>query len=809
MSDLIQDLRYATRSLARRRGFAALVILVLACGIGPATAMFSLVEAVLIRPLPFPDPGELVMLWEREPRHSVLKDPVADGAVIVYQHDVTAFRALGAFSRVFGLPVRLHGILQPLRDVYVSDGFFAALGVRPLLGRTLLPTDFGYPFHHVVMLSYAYWRREFGGDPRVIGKTLATGGAGAGKGYTVIGVMPRGFRFPWPVSHTRPDVWMPAYWSFIPPLGHNSYVIARLKRGVLPSEALPEVATVAKRLAVQYPSLRKGVGAFLLPLRTQMAESVRRPLLLLFAAAAFVILIACANAAALMLANAGDRRREVAVHAAVGASPRRLLRQRIAELSVMGLAAGAAGLLIARAGLLLSIHWAPIGLFAPGLAEAGIDYRVLAFAVLASWLASIASGLTPTLSLVRTNLSKTLRESGGGPTGRYGRARRVSVLVPLEIAMAVALMAGAGLMLRSIQKLEHASLGFDPRRLLTARLTCPDLGIIDCEEEFLRRAARLPGVRRAALIDFFPLSGEPSDFNFGRQRPLTYSSWPYTAGFHAITPGYFKVVGDQLLRGRLFAASDDRTRAPKVVIINEAMAGRYWPGRDPIGEQITVTPAHVLPPPAYTIVGIVRDFQRFGLHSQPRPAIYVPFSQFGAGFPKCLLETAGDASVLAPTLRKLAESADRSVMLDQIATGDELFARSVAGPELVARVLDLFALLGLLLATLGTYGVVRRLTGQRTHEIGVRIALGAQPWDVTRMVVAEGMRWALIGVAVGLALAVALGRALRGLLYQVQPGDSLTLCAVALLTLGAALVACYLPARRAAKLDPVKTLRCE
>jgi predicted permease len=813
MLELPEYAQYAWRYLSRRPWFAALVIATLACGIGPATAMFSVVDAVLLRPLAFPHSGRLVTLWERDLAQGIPKEPVDDGSFEVYRQQTSAFTAAGAFV-VWDAALRARGGFEPIQSVSISDGLFEALGVRPLLGRTFRPGDCGSRPRDVVLLSYAFWQGRFGSDPEILGKTLSLVGDREAKPYTIVGVMPPGFEFPYPLSDVRPEIWAAGSWPVYPAYAFNTRVVARLKQGVSFSEAQAQVATVAKRLALEYPRGRKGVSAFLLPLRSQEAGSARRPLLLIFAATAFILLIASANASALLQATLQGRRKEMAVRAAVGAGPGRLLAQLTAELALIGMAAAAVGLAVAAASLPLLVRWLPHGLFIPRLGEARIDWRVLAFSVLISWLACFISGLAPARALLRPNLTQALKEGGSFSPGRGARAGWLSRLVPLEIAVTALLLGGAGLMLRSMTKLEHVTLGFDPGRLLTAAFHCPEAdgsntSWISCNKRFLRTVEQLPGVRRAALADSFPLSRRwPWEFNFGRKAPSTYTDWPYIASLHPVSSEYFRLLGDQLLAGRLFTERDDQTASRRVVIINEAMARRYWPNRTAVGQQITITPSLVLPPPAYTIVGVVRDFQQFGLASQPQPAMYVPLSEW-PNSDECLIDAAGNPRGLARMLPKLAAAADPEAMVYSVATGQELFADALARPELVTRLLDLLAMLGLILAAFGTYGVVSYVTAQRTHEVGIRMAVGARPQDVTTMVVAQGMRWGLMGIAAGLGVAVALGRVLRSLLYHVRPTDPLTLAGVALLMLAVALLASYIPARHAAKVDPVKALRSE
>jgi putative ABC transport system permease protein len=817
MTALIYDLRHAAKYLAYRPGWSALVVVTLALALGPNIVVFSIVYSVLLRPLPFLHPDQLVVLYEANSRRGIAQEPADDGAFPAYERQTHVFARMGAFVEPWEHWLYTSRGLHPVDGAEVSAGVFPLLGVRPLLGRTFRSQECRRNGPHVVILSYRFWMQHFGGDPRVLGKFLPMDDAGYRHDYTVVGVMPRGFAFPYPfLSSERPEVWDPLWtdWHRNPDGAHNTYIVARLKEGRSLSHAQADVALVARQMAHDYPQECKDVTAFLRPLGKQSVSTVRLPLLLLFGATGLIVLVACANVSALLLARAEDRRKETAIRAALGASLGRLCRHLLAEAALLGLLAGVLGAALAFATLPVLRRWIPSGLLIPRLGEARPGFGVFVYALLGSSAAALLSNLAPPFRLFRPDLNEVLKEARPRLGGARARgASRTGTLVAAQVALTVVLLTAAGLALKSLSKLEHLNLGFNPKRLLTARVSLPNSWtslprVTSFGEELLQRASGLPGVQRVALAESFPPYSFLYAFFTGTGKPMPGST-PDAAEFDVVTPSYFRIVGDQLLRGRMLTAQDN-LHSPWVVIVNRALVQRYWPGQDPVGKQIAGLPYISSPrPAAYTIVGVVEEHPRFGVDNKPSPCIYAPFRQFPLwGFTALFLTRSGTTSLAGP-VRQLAGSMDSEVLEDHVVSAEEMFRDSIALPKFVTDALALFGLLAFLLAALGTYGVVSHATARRTHEIAIRMALAARRGDVVRLIVGQGVFWAAIGVACGSALAVLLTEFLRSLLYAIAPTDASVYVAVALALLGVSAAACYVPARRAAGIDPAAALRRE
>jgi putative ABC transport system permease protein len=816
MSGWVQDAGCAARYLLKRPRFAVVVVLALVLGIGPASAIFSVIYAVLLRPLPFSHPARLVTLWENNPKREVIKEPVDDGAFPYYREYAHAFAGMGGFwpyGAAFDL--RSGGVLQPIPGFGVTAGLLEVLGVRPLRGRTFRPEECRPNGPYFLMLGYGLWMRQFGGDPGVVGKTLKFVYLDRLRDYTVVGVMPKGFEFPYPLSAVRAQAWACSepYRGSRPLGGHNTHVVARLKPGITVSQAQADVASVTSWLARKFPRVRNGVEAFVVPAAAQSREAADTPILFLFAATGLILLIACSNVAALLLARGEGRRKEVAVRMALGAQGSRIVRQLLAESALLGSLAAVIAVVLDYCCLPLLTRSVPHGFFVPRLDEVKVNLHVLAFAVGVSWLAATFSSVLPAIRLSRAKLSEVLKDSCPGPLTRNRATMGVSLLVPGEIALAVLLLAAAGLMLKSLRNLDEVDLGFNPKTLLSVEMVLPNVSpgsspALSFGQQFLAGVASLPGVRNVALVDSFPLGGFLFNFAEGHQKPGRGSAWPYTAELHLVTPGFFSIMGDALLKGRLLLSKDGQG-SPMIAVINAQMAGRYWRGQDPLGKKITLNPSFAVPPPAYTIVGVIREHRRLGSNDEPPPRMYASFFQSPLFPYHALVQTGVRPGSLVGSIRRVVGRAVQDGQVVQATTGEDLFSDSVARPAFLAHMLALFAAFAWLLAALGTYGIVSYTTAERTHEVGIRMTVGASRADIVALVVGRAVISALIGVALGLVGAVLSAAFLRNLLYGVRPADPVALLASACSLVLTAIVAAYIPARRASRLDPAALVRRE
>jgi putative ABC transport system permease protein len=816
MGNWVHDAKCAARSLLRRPRFAAAVVIALALGVAPASAIFSIVYAVLLRSLPFPHSGELVTLWERNARRGINEEPVDDNAFPYYQEGTHVFEAMGGFwANTWAFDLRVGDLLEPTAGAGVSPGLFGTLGVKPRLGRSFRPQECRPGGPYFLMLGYDFWKRQFGADPGVVGRALTLLYLNRLRQYTVIGVMPRGFEFPYPMSDVHAQVWTceEPYPGARPHGGHNTHVVARLKPGITVHQAQADVTGVSEWLARKYPRMRAGVDAFVLPAAAQSEQAVRAPILLLFTATGLVLLIACSNVAALLLARGAGRRKEVAVRVALGAERGRIIRQLLAESAFLG-----------PAGALLAIvldYWClppltravPAGLFVPRLDQARVEPRTLAFAIGVSCLAAALSNLVPAVRLSSSKANEILRDGAAASPTRGRPAMRLGSVMPAEVALAVALLAATGLVLKSLRNLQDEDFGFDPAHLLSVEMAFPNPSLgpplgVSFGREFLGAVGSLPGVKSVALVDSFPPNDYLFNFAVGSKKPSPGSSWPNTAEFHSVTPGFFSIVGDALLKGRLLLPKDGHG-SPMVAVINAQMAARYWPGKDPIGKTIVVVPYYSVPAPQYTIVGVVKEHRRLGSTDEPPPAIYASFFQIPLVVTQGLVQTRVPPDTLMSSIRRALHGTSLDAQVVRTETGEQMFVESIARPAFLAHLLTLFAVLAWLLATVGTYGIVSYTTVERAHEVGIRMALGASRGDILALIVGRAAATAAVGVAFGLGGAVLFGSLLRSLLYGVRPDDPLDLVASASVLFLTALVAAYIPARRASRLNPAALVRRE
>ncbi|HEX2190751.1 MAG TPA: ABC transporter permease [Longimicrobiaceae bacterium] len=798
MDALLQDLRYAARALLRSPGFAAMAILTLALGIGVNTTLFSTVDAVLLRPLPYADAGRLVSLWMNEPGASVNKETLE-----ALRARTPSLQGLAGYSG-WGFTLTGQGEPEALAGAKGTADLFRVLGARPLLGRTFLPED-GEPGRTpAVVLGHGLWRRRFGGDRGVVGRAITLDGNPA----VVVGVMPAEFSFP-----TREaELWLPAP---VDPANRGDYttgyltLVGRLRPGGSAEGAAAEARAVARGLRELHPDRYTdafGREAAVVPLRDTLVGDTGAALLLLLGAVGFVLLIACLNVANLLLVRAAARGREMAVRAALGAGRGRVVRQLLTESSLLALLGGAAGLLLAYWGVQLLGGLLPAEL--PGADEVRIDARVLAFTAALSLGVGLLAGLAPALLASRTELGGALRERSGSGAGRGRWSWLRSALVPSQVALALVLTLGAGLMLRSFRELRAVDPGFRAGGVLTLRVLPPSAGYAEAErrvaywDAVLSRLAALPGVESVGAIHLLPLGGSnwnpPLTIEGREDRPVV--DW------RVATPGYFATAGVPVLRGRGFTAAD-REGAPPVALVSATLARTLFPGEDPIGRRVHT--GFEGKGNWVEIVGVVGDTRDQTLAGAPNPQMYRPQAQAAMNAMTVMVRSRLDPALLAPSAREAVWSVDRDVPVSDVQPLERVVAESIARPRLLVLLLGGFGALALLLGGIGIYGVVSYGADRRSREFGVRMALGARPGEVLRLVLAGAGRLAAVGLAAGVAASLALTRLLAGQLYGVRPTDPATYLAVAALLAAVVLLAAYLPARRATRVDPVVALRAD
>ncbi|HEV2114699.1 MAG TPA: ABC transporter permease [Terriglobales bacterium] len=810
METVIQDIRYGLRMLRKSPGFTAVAMVTLALGIGANTAIFSVVKCVLLKPLPFSNPDRLVNLWESNPHNpgdEIMPVPPADFRD--WQDRTHSFAEIGAS---YDVQKSLTGAGAPeaLVGYAFSSNVFHVLGVTPLLGRTFTTEEDRPGAERVVVLAYSLWQRKFGGDPAIAGKRVLLDG----ESYAVLGVMRPGFDYPGNVEFWVPIALQPEGMADrkLPFLR----LVARLKPGVTVQRADADLKNVASQLQREYPQTNSTRSAKVDAIRKLYVGDIQPALLALLGAVGFVLLIACANLASLLLARGASRRKEFAVRSALGASRSRLGRQVLSESLLLSLGGGLLGLLLAAGsrGTLLQLFPNDIAnLNIPRLESIPLDGGVIGFAILLSLFTGALFGVLPALHTSAGNVYETLKEGGrSGATG--GRERTRSVLVIAEMALSLVLLAGAGLMMKTFLRLGAASLGFNPDHVLTAQVLLPDSKYPKLEDharflnETLQRIEALPGVKSAGAVGFLPLSGFWGDTNFTVQgEPAPPQGGTPSADFNVVSPSYFRTMQVPLLAGRGLQASDTGN-APPVAVINQTMARRFWPNQNPVGQHINPDPAR-FQKRSWEIVGVVGDIKHFGVAEPTHPTIYRPFAQENFPLLAFTIRTQVPPMSLAEQVRQAIWSVDRDQPISKIITMDEAAAESVTLRRISMILLASFAALAVFLAVIGLYGVMAYLVAQRTHEIGVRMALGARPRNISQLVLRQGLRLAAIGIVLGIAAGLGLTRVLGSLLFGVRPQDPPTFVAVAALLAGVALVASYVPARRAMKVDPMVALRYE
>ncbi len=813
------DLRHAARGLLRTPAFTIPAVLTLALGIGANSAIFTVVNAVLLKPLPYADPDSRAMIWSRWTDYE--KTWVSLAEVLDYRNRTRTLADVAAWSSG---QVNLTGDGEPVRigAAFVTVNTFAVLGAAPMpgLGRTFDEAEAAADPPNVVVIGHGLWQSHYGADPAVIGQSILVDGQAA----EVVGVMPPGFKLPTDYGEDAAEpteLWMP----FAIDRGeaeenrgnHGFFAAARLKPGVTAEAASVDLAAVTADLTRDglYPEAMQ-FGAFVVALEDEIAGAVRPAVLLLAGAVAFLLLIACANVASLLLARAEARQREMALRAALGAGTRRLLRQLLVEGLLLAALAAVCGLVLAELGLRALVAIDPTAV--PRVDEIAIDGRVQMFTVVLAMVTTLLFSFAPALRALRTDLVTVLK--GGGAQGTIGvqRQRLRSFLVVTEMALAVVLVIGAALMIRSLAALQRVDLGFDPERVLTSRLTLPEASYETPEQmvgfyaRLLERVRSLPDVRHAGLVRSLPLSDVIGDWSIDVEGFVELPGVSAKGDWQVASDGSFEALGERLIRGRLLRASDT-TDAQPVAVINETMAQMYWRDRDPIGGRFRLgsDPER----PFYTVVGIVGDLRHSGVDAVVKEKFYIPYTQFHLSgvLPvrgmTLVVKTSRDPQALAPPIRRLVDELDPRLPIADVRPMTDVVGTALATPRFTGWLLTLFAGLALALSAVGIYGVLAYLVSQRTHEIGIRLAIGASRSRVVRTVLARGLALSLAGIAAGLLMAWWLTRLMTNMLYGIEPHDAATFAGVAVALLLVALVASHIPARRAMRVDPIRALRAE
>jgi putative ABC transport system permease protein len=806
MQTLWQDLRYGARTLLKSPSFTLIAVITLALGIGANTAIFSVVNAVLLRPLPFRESGRLALLWGVNSKDGNLQQPHSLLDFNDLRQQSGSFSEIAAASPLFNFVLSGGAEPEQIQGQYVSANLFPMLGVAPQQGRVFLPEEDHPNGAPAIIISDGLWRRYFSGDPGIVGKTLRLDG----NQVNIVGVMPAGFQF-----LERVELWVPVARNPVASRGRSIRllsVVGRLKPGVTIDQAGAETAMIARQLERQYPDTNSDMGAHVVPLHQQVTGDVRPALLLLSGAVGLMLLIVCVNVANLLLARSASRRKDLAIRAALGAGRARLIRQLLTESLTLSLAGALAGLLVAIWGvdLLLAISPAQI----PRYNKIGVDLTVLLFTALVSLGAGLLFGLAPALQTAKIDLNEWLKDGARGTSSGH---RRVSnLLVVGQIAMTLVLLIGAGLLVRSFMRLLDVNPGFVTENVLTAGMMLPATKYAQPQQraEFYRqletRLKALPEVASVGAVTRLPLRGNLTSFVQIEGQPVQPGHWP-EIDFRRASTDYFRTMGIPLLKGR-FVTEQDVTSGAGLIVINEAMARRFWPNEDPIGKRLRTG---INPEQAnwQTIVGVVGNVRHLGLEIEPRSEIYLHTLTSPPFGPIVAIRTKSDPQSLIAAVRSVARSIDGDVVVANINTMEKLVAESVAQRRFSMLLLGVFSAIALALSAVGVYGVINYSVAQRVNEIGVRMALGARARDVVGMVLKEGMLLSLIGAGIGAVAAIALTRVMTGMLssmlFSVRATDPVTFAGVVVLLGVVSLIACYIPARRAAKVDPMVALRCE
>ena len=801
-----QDLRYGARTLSKSPAFTAVAVLSLALGIGANTAIFSVVNSILLRPLPYPEPERLVNVWHTPPQESfpgMTRFSVSPGNYLDWREQSRAFEHMAIYQYA-GLSLGTGGDPVPVTGAAVSSDFFSVLRSQVDKGRTFTPDEEQPGRDQVVVLGHGLWRRTFGADPNLIGRVVTLNS----RSYTVVGIMPAGFEFP-----AEAELWVPLAWDAAERQTraiHDYLVVARLKRDASLAQAQAEMSTISNRLEQQYPEANKGWGAVVIPLHEDLVGDVRPALLVLFSAVGFVLLIACGNVANLMLARGANRRKEIALRIALGATRGRIVRQLLCESVLLAVVGGLLGLLLAGWGGQLLVRLSSGSL--PNSGEVGMDGWALGFTLLVSLAAGALAGIAPALQFSRNEISETLKQ-GTGRGGGSVRQRTRKALVVCEVALSLILLVGAGLMIRSFWKLQNVDPGFDVANTLTLSVGLSPARYAEPRQQLafhdrvLEQIGALPGVVSVGSTTTVPLTGGGSRQPFAVEgRPAPPVSEQPLAQTRYVSPDYFRAIGIPLRQGRPFDERD-RDGAPQVVIISEAMARRFFPGQNPVGQRLTAS-FHLQQGPR-EIVGVVGDVKSAGLDDDAAATMYLPFRQAPRPWITFVARTASDPQGFVRPVSRAIYTVDKEQALTNVRTMEQVLTESLSGRRFNMTLLMTFAGLALVLAAVGVYGVMNYSVMLRRRELGIRIALGARALDVLRLVLGQGLALTLLGVGVGTAGAYALTRLMASLLYGVTATDFLTFGSVSGVLILVGLLASFLPARRATKVDPMVALRSE
>jgi len=805
MEKLLQDIRYGLRILVKHPGFTIVAVLALTLGIGGNTAIFSIVNGVLLSPLPFSDPDRLVVIWETNAQQGLDDWTVAPAKFIDWRDNSKSFEQVAAFWPYQASNLYFGGEPERIPSAAVSHELFQVLATPPLIGRTFLPQEDSPGNDQVVVISHALWRRRFGSDPHLVGSALRIDG----KSYTVVGVMPEGFSFP-----ERAEMWLPI--AFSPDetknrAAHIVHVIGRMKPGLRPDHAQSEMAVIANQLEKQYPATDSGWGVKVVPMLDHLVGKMRPALLILLGSVGLVLLIACANVANLLLARAAARQKEIAVRTAVGATYKRLIRQLLTESIVLGLIGGALGLLLSY--FMLRLLVAVIPEEVPRIQNIQINGWALGFTLLVSLLTGVVFGLVPALRYSRPDLNESLKGSFKGSTSGVDNKSLRGLLVVAEIAISLVLMIAAGLMIKSLMRFQRVDPGFSSGNILTAQIRLASTKYPEDNQraafyqKVIKTVEQLPGVESAGAISTLPLGGDNLTFPIIIEGRIPQSqSEMLTTNFRTVSPNYFATMNIPLKKGRFFNEHDTET-SPRVSVINETLANKYFPSQNPIGKRISITIFGG--PVEREIVGVVGDVRHSTLDAEPGSEVYDTYLQTPSPFMTLAVRTLTSPASMGPSLRRAVRDVDAEQPIFNLKSMEQVIADSLVLPRLSTVLLAVFAGVALFLAATGIYGVVSYSVAQRRHEIGIRMALGAEAGDVLKLALAQGVKLASVGVVVGLVGAFAATRLLSTLLYGISATDPITFVVVSIFLTGIALLATYIPARKAMKVDPLVVLRNE
>jgi predicted permease len=811
MDSIIKDIRYGVRGLLKHPGFTAIVVITLALGIGASTAIFSIVDSVLLRRLPYRTAERIVAIQELDPNGKRGQSTSAN--FLDWRAQSTVFEHLAAIkTTTTNLAFSDHA--ERIELAQTNANFFDVFGITPQYGRLFIPHDEQAGHEPVVVVSNALWQRRFGSDPALVGRSITLDG----RNYTVIGIAPPGFQYP-----DKTELWLPPL-KLVPELYPDQdvtqsrrmgylWVVALLKSGVSLQQAASEMETITARLRLQYPETNNRRFNRVVSLHEHLVGDTNKLLWLLLGAVTFVLLIGCANVANLLLANGASRQREMAIRTALGASRWRVIRQLFTESTILALAGGAFGLLIAFWGLAAITKLLPAEF--PRLNEIQIDLRILGFTFAASMLTGILFGLAPALQISRSDIQEAIRETGRGTSGSRRQSRFRQALIVVEVALSVVLLAGAGLLFRSFLQLQSVNTGFVAQHVLTARLTpsgthyVNDADYMKFYNQVIEKVSAIPGVQDVGVINTLPLyKGPTSGFRVEGRPVTTPDKWP-SVNYRVVSPNYFRAMGIPVLQGRAYTDRDDEN-TPLVMIVNQQIAHQIFPDENPVGKRITFGGTGADGQPRwFEIVGVVANVRSVELREEAIPELYFSAGQDLWPAMSLVVRSTVEPSSLGASVRQAVNEVDRSVPVSDVKTMDHIVSESITQPRFNLFLLGLFSAVAMVLSAAGIYGVTAYTVTQRTHELGIRIALGAQMSDVLKMILGQGMAVIGVGLVVGLAAAFGLTRLLRSLLFGVGENDPLTFAAITLVLVLVALVASYIPARRATKVDPLTALRTE